>query len=105
MGFDGTTGAFETEYVSTFADKALAAQAARGGQRGGLGRRPVGKDDDPCFSAPCEMDASRQREDPSLEYQGVKVAFPFETPMAPQDDVSVLCVSRTCFVLPVASVL
>ena len=92
MGFDGTTGALENEYVATFADNAVKATRARGGERGGLGctadlprvARPA---EAPCLSAPCDVDASRQRGNPAKAYYGVTVEFPFETPMVPQDQV------------------
>lgn len=41
------------------------------------------------MSAPCDMDASRQRCDPPKAYQGIRVQFPFEKPMHPQDQVCV----------------
>lgn len=92
MGFDGTTGARENEFVASFAEKTMKAQHARGGERGGLGRtanlprvaRPV---EAPCLSAPCDIDASRQRGNPAKVYYGITVEFPFETPMVPQDQV------------------
>lgn len=45
--------------------------------------------DAPHISAPCDMDASRNRGNPCKVYYGVTVEFPFETPMVPQDQVLV----------------
>lgn len=89
MGFDGSTGVRENEYVTTFAEKAVKRECARGGKTGGLGYiailpRVV---ELPCPSAPCDIDPSRQRGNPAKVYYGITVEFPFETPMVPQGQV------------------
>lgn len=38
-------------------------------------------------SAPCDMDASRKLGDPPKSYNGIRVEFPFKTPMLPQEQV------------------
>eukprot|EP00904_Undaria_pinnatifida_P004784 jgi/Undpi1/1435/HiC_scaffold_11.g04826.m1 len=86
MGFDGSTGVRENEYVTTFAEEAVKRECARGGKTGGLGYiailpRVV---ELPCPSAPCDIDPSRQRGNPAKVYYGITVEFPFETPMVPQ---------------------
>ncbi|CAM9705411.1 unnamed protein product, partial [Ectocarpus fasciculatus] len=88
-GFDGRSGDREIENVATLVGKVTAEAHERGGDTGGLGHKHDYAAADrasipSAVSAPCDMDASRQLGDPAKTYYGIKVEFPFETPMAPQ---------------------
>ena len=108
--YDGTTGARENDYVATAADKALAGERGRGGRTGGLGFSPAAAaaaaaaaggattSGELCWepaSAPCDMDDSRKKGDPPRSFNGIRVDFPFKTPMHPQEQVCV-CVCVFC---------
>ncbi|CAM9433411.1 unnamed protein product, partial [Ectocarpus sp. 4 AP-2014] len=98
-GFDGRSGSREIEYVATLVGKLRAGAQERGGDTGGLGHKhdeaaaaaaaaeDSGSVPVSAVSAPCDMDASRQLGDPPKTYYGIKVEFPFETPMVPQDQM------------------
>lgn len=59
---------------------AVAAAAADGAATSGeLGWKPE--------SAPCDIDASLMLADPPKSYNGIRVEFPFKTPMHPQEQV------------------
>eukprot|EP00903_Cladosiphon_okamuranus_P006134 g6037.t1 len=68
----GTAGAWGTAAAAAAAVDGAAASRE-------LGWKPE--------SAPCDMDSSLKLEDPPKSYNGIRVEFPFKTPMNPQEQV------------------